>query len=133
MSLARVGIEFAIWLPVRLVPIANGIVRMATYGPALTPGARAAISTAFDIVLIVGYAAFLQRRHAAAGIGCRRGLVWVVLSTANHFLLGHFAFGLPWRDLIAKYDMSTGETWGLNTAAILAAPTVAQIATRRRA
>ena len=133
MSLARVGIEFAIWLPVGLIPIANGIVRMTTYGPALPSGVGAAISTVFDIVLIVGYAAFLHRRHPAAGIGCRRGLVWAVLSTANHFLLGHFVFGLPWRDLIAKYDVSAGETWGLITAAILAAPTVAQIATRRRA
>lgn len=133
MRLARIGTEFAIWLPVGAIPIANGIVRMTTYGPGLTPGAGTAISTVFDVVLILGYAAFLQHRHPAAGIGCRRGLIWTALSTANHFLLGHFAFGLSWRDLIAKYDVSAGETWVLISVAILAAPTVAQIVTRRRA
>lgn len=117
--------EAVIWVPVGMIPIANGIARIAFYERMLGPEIAALVSTAVDIALILIYAAFAQRRWPVGGKGLARGILWGILSTANHLLLGHFAFAIAWQDLLQKYEVTAGETWLLITLAILAAPRLA--------
>lgn len=120
-------VQFVLWLPVGAIPVANGVVRFTLYGPVLGEPSASLASSGLDILLIVGYAVVLERRSPLAGLAprLRRGVLWLALSTLSHFLLGHFVFGLLFAELVGKYDIRAGETWGLISAAILVAPWLA--------
>lgn len=129
----RFFVEVLYWLPVGAIPIANGILRFTLYQPAVGSFTAGLVSTALDILLILGYAILLQRRRPLAGGSMRlwRGVLWLTLSTLNHFLLGHFLFGIPFAELAVKYGILSGETWAVISLVILFAPWLAGL--RRRA
>ncbi len=133
MSNARkIFSEILIWLPVGIVPIFNGVIRMVTYGKVIGDPAASLISSAFDIALVLFYAFFIQNR-APASLPLRRGMFWLAMSTLNHFLLGHFVFNVPWDGLLNKYNIFELQTWGAITAVIALAPLLANFfPTRRR-
>lgn len=111
--------DLALWVPVGLIPIVDGILRMMLYEPQL--GARTAgyVSAAVDIIAILAFAAWAEHTERPL----RRGLIWLTLSTALHFALGR-ALGLPLSTSLAKYDLSMGEPWGLVSAFIFASPLI---------
>jgi len=116
--------EVLAWLPVGLIPIANGVLRMMTYQVWLAEPWSSLLSSTLDVTFIVLYANWLEKKrpHRRPAF---RGLVWVILSTLNHFLLGLALFGLSLADLLSKYAIMRGETWLLISASILVAPSVA--------
>jgi hypothetical protein len=124
MDLRRVAREGASWLPVGIVPILNGAVRMLTYGPRLGEPRASLLSSALDVLLVLAWARHVERRRPVAtwGGAARRGILWLALTTASHFGLGAFVFGISWGALASKYDLRAGELWGLVSLAILVAP-----------
>lgn len=52
------------------------------------------------------------------------GLVWVLLAIVFECLLG-FALGRSWADLLAAYDMSSGNLWLLVVVCVGCAPWLA--------
>ncbi len=122
------GIEIASWVPVGLIPIVNGALRMALYARWLGEPLASLSSSALDVLAVGAYACLVQRRwpvetwHGAVG----RGLLWISLTTLDHFGLGAFVFGISWPALAAKYDLLAGETWPLVSLAIFAAPAFAR-------
>lgn len=119
--------ELLKWLPVGFIPIFNGIIRMTTYGRILGDFSSSLISSSFDIALIIFYAILIRRRETPShGYNPKtRGFLWVAASTLNHFMLGHFGFGLSMSGLIKKYDIFGGETWLFISLIIFLAPLIA--------
>lgn len=113
-----------LWVPVGAIPLLDGAIRLVSYGPRLGEPASSLISTACDIALIAAYALWAQRRWPATSRrrALGRGALWLALSTANHFALGLWAFGMSAASLVAKYDFLNFETWGLISLVIFAAP-----------
>lgn len=120
----RLATDLVLWIPVGIVPILNGAVRMALYARALGEPRASRLSSALDVAAIVAWAWLAQRRWPAGGWGgaARRGVAWLAATTATHFGLGALAFGIPMPALAAKYDLRAGELWGIVSLAILAAP-----------
>src|SRR5690348_13100936 len=100
-----------LWLPVGVIPILNGAIRIALYARWLGEPRASWLSSALDMLAIGAYACLVQRRWPAAtwGGAVGRGLVWLSLTTLNHFVLGTFVFGVPPHALLAKYDLLAGE------------------------
>ncbi len=112
------------WVPVGVIPILNGALRMMLYARALGEPRASMLSSALDVIVVGAYACLAQRRWPVAGWGpaVGRGLLWISMTTLAHFGLGAFVFGIPVPALVAKYDLLGGETWLLVSLAILAAP-----------
>ena len=53
------------------------------------------------------------------------GAGWVGLTLAFEFLAGHYAFGKPWSELLADYDVLHGRIWILALIATGLAPLIA--------
>lgn len=114
-----------LWLPVGVIPILNGAIRLALYTRWLGEPRASMVSSALDVLAVCAYASLAQRRWPAAtwGGAAGRGGAWVALTTLNHFALGALVFGVPVPALAAKYDLLAGEPWLLVSLAVLAAPT----------
>jgi hypothetical protein len=115
-----------LWLPVGVIPILNGAIRMALYARWLGEPRASWLSSALDVLAVGAYAWLVQRRWPVAtwGGAVGRGLVWLSFTTLNHFALGALVFGVPPHALLAKYDLLAGELWLVVSLAIFAAPVV---------
>lgn len=124
MTARNLARELVLWLPVGLVPILNGAIRLALYARWVGEPRASMVSSALDVLAVCAYASLVQRRWPTAtwGGAVGRGLTWLGLTTLNHFALGALVFGVPLHALVAKYDLLAGEPWLLVSVAILAAP-----------
>jgi hypothetical protein len=116
--------ELLLWLPVGIIPILNGAIRIALYARWLGEPRASLVSSALDVLAICAYASVVQRRWPAAtwGGAAVRGGTWVALTTLDHFALGALVFGVPVPALFAKYDLRAGELWGVVSLAVFVAP-----------
>lgn len=112
------------WLPVGAIPIANGLLRLATYQAWLGEPFASVVSSFADVVLVLLYARWLGRRWPAHAL--QRGFLWLSLTTATHFGLGLGVFGMTVDQLAGKYRVWDGELWGLVSLCVFAAPWVVQ-------
>jgi hypothetical protein len=124
MTRRSLPMEIVLWIPVGLIPIINGALRMLLYARWLGEPWASMLSSALDVVAVTAYAVFAQRRWPVdtwrRAVG--RGLLWILMTTLDHFGLGTFVFGISLPLLVAKYDLLGGEMWALVSLAILAAP-----------
>jgi hypothetical protein len=49
-------------------------------------------------------------------------VLWVALTLAFEFGVGHYIFGKPWPELLADYDLSRGRIWIAALVVTLLAP-----------
>jgi len=47
----------------------------------------------------------------STGDAIRLGVLWLVLTLAFEFLVGHYGFGKPWAVLLEDYDVTKGRIW----------------------
>ena len=120
--------EILLWIPAGLIPLFNGAVRILTYQKMVGEEAAVIFSSASDLILIFAYACMVQRwrpsEKQTQAIG--RGLLWFGLSTSLHFALGLLVFGTSLYEVVNKYNIVAGETWGLISIFILFAPLLAK-------
>jgi hypothetical protein len=50
-------------------------------------------------------------RPTSSGKALKVGVVWLCLTLAFEFLVGHYVFGNTWSALLADYDLSRGRIW----------------------
>jgi hypothetical protein len=125
--MTRVLREILLWIPVGLIPLLNGTIRILGYSRWIAEPSASFVSSACDALAIGAYAFFAQRSWPATSRGAiARGSGWLALSTLNHFGLGCLAFGMSLSALAAKYDLLRSETWGLISLVILLAPVLAR-------
>jgi hypothetical protein len=114
----------AVWLFLAVLAPVNGIIRNAWITPRVGERGGHLISTLSLCVLIfaVAWASIRWIGPGRPGDASVIGLVWVVLTVAYEFLLGHFLFGNPWQKLILDYNMARGRVWVLVLIASYVAP-----------
>ncbi|MCC7010518.1 MAG: hypothetical protein IT184_17045 [Acidobacteria bacterium] len=118
------GRSVVVWLAVLVLAFVNGGVREVLLIPAIGAFAGRAIS-AIALSLVVLLVTYLTIRW----VGPRSprdawiiGALWLALTLAFELLTGHFAFGTPWPDLFADYDVFHGRLWPLVLVTVAVAP-----------
>jgi hypothetical protein len=103
------------WLPMPVIGILNGALRVLTYQNVLGDAAAHQFSCATGILLFGVYAWFLSRRwpFASGRQALTVGLIWMALVIAFEFAMGLFVLGQPLSQLLADYNVLAGHFWPL--------------------
>lgn len=119
----------AVWLGIMLLAIANGGVRQAILIPRIGPESGHVASTLILCAAIIATAYTTIRWMAPTYFrdAFRLGIMWLTLTVAFEFIVGHFVFGVPWETIIADYDVTNGRIWPLVPLVTLIAPVWAWI------
>ena len=113
-----------VWLFIVPVAIANGMLREAALVPLLgEPIARAVSSLMLaGAVLLVTWLFLGWIGPTTQSDAWTIGVIWICLTLAFEFLVGHYVFGTTWEALRAEYNVLAGRLWILVLVATLAAP-----------
>lgn len=101
------------WIPMVLIAVANGILRVAWYGKGSSELTAHQISSLTGIVLFGFYIWVVIRSWPpdSAMQALAIGLVWLGLTIAFEFLFGHYVAQHPWGRLIYDYNLLAGRIW----------------------
>ena len=96
-----------------LLAVLNGGVRDAWLSPRLGDPIGRAISTLLlcGLIFLATWLSIGWIRPTSMGAALRVGSLWVALTLAFEFGVGHYGFGKPWPVLLADYDLSRGRIW----------------------
>jgi hypothetical protein len=105
----------AAWFVLLVVAVINGALRDLTYGKFVSELLANQISSLSGIILfgVAFYQFVLYWPPASARQAIYIGLFWMALTVAFEFLFFHYVAGHPWSELLAKYDMASGQLWPL--------------------
>ena len=124
MTLATIFRAVFVWCLIVPLAIANGIVREFVLLPAVGPVIALPLSGILLSLLIllltwICLPLFGQRSaHQLMMIG----IGWGLLTVTFEFGFGHFVSGKPWGQLLAAYDIRTGNLWLLVLGITVLAP-----------
>ena len=104
-----------VWLLLAVLAPVNGVVRNAWITPRIgeLSGHLVSTLTLCVLIFIVAWGSILWIGPGDGRDASLIGLVWVVLTVAFEFLVGHFVFGNPWQKLILDYNIARGRVWVL--------------------
>jgi hypothetical protein len=118
------GRALLVWLAILVLASLNGMARQAWLIPNLGQGIGRAVSTLIlcGVVSLVtwttiGWIAPDSTRHALM-----IGVLWLLLTLAFEFLVGHYVFGTSWSTLLEDHDVSRGRIWPAVLLLVLLAP-----------
>lgn len=102
-----------VWFAVLALANLNGAVREAWLIPRLGPVAGRVLSTVIlcGLVFLVTWLTIGWIRPATSGDALRVGGLWLILTLAFEFLVGHYLFRKPWAVLLEDYDLTRGRIW----------------------
>ena len=105
----------AVWLAILVLANLNGAVRELWLIPQLGPGPGRVLSTVALslLVFLVTWLTVGWIGPATTGDALRIGVLWLGLTLAFEFLVGHYLFHKPWAVLLEDYDLSQGRIWVL--------------------
>lgn len=114
----------AVWCLLLLLAVVNGGVRDAWLSPALGDTAGRAISSMLLslLILVATWLTIHWIGPVTAAQAMTVGVVWVALTLAFEFGVGHYGFGKSWAELLADYDLRRGRIWVLVLLATFVAP-----------
>jgi len=120
------GRAAVIWMGIVPVAIVNGMLRDVVLAPYLGDPTARAIScvTLAAAILVVARMSIAWIGPPTAGAAWMVGIVWLSLTLAFEFLVGHYVFGTPWAALRADYNIFAGRLWVLVLAATLTGPRI---------
>jgi hypothetical protein len=112
------------WFPMVLLAIANGVIRVSTYGKYMSELRAHQLSTVTGILLFALYIWALTRwwRLESAHQALVIGGLWLALTVAFEFGFGHYVMGHPWSRLLHDYDLLAGRVWVIGLAWVAVAP-----------
>lgn len=121
------------WLGLAVLGVANGAAREGLYPDSLSDGDAKRISTVVLAILILGYAAVLQRARPLSrpAVAWRIGALWLALTIAFEFGFGLLT-GTPLEELLADYDVTEGRFWVLIPITTFVAPALTRALFARR-
>jgi hypothetical protein len=113
-----------VWFAVLALANLNGAMREVWLIPRLGPGLGRVLSTVIlsGMVFLVTWLTIGWIRPATRGDALRIGVLWLVLTLAFEFLVGHYLFHKPWAVLLEDYDLSRGRIWMAVLVVVLLAP-----------
>ena len=103
------------WLPIPVIGILNGGLRVAVYQNTLGDSAAHQLSCLTGILLFACYIWLIARRWPfdSGRQALTVGLVWMALTIAFEFGMGLFVLGQPLSVLLADYNVLAGHFWPL--------------------
>ena len=116
----------AVWLVILLFANLNGALREVLLIRPLGQVAGRALSTILlsAIVFLITWLTIGWIGPDTPGRALRIGILWLVLTLAFEFLVGHYLFRQPWPALLEDYDLSRGRIWVLVLLVVLTAPLI---------
>ena len=103
----------AVWFGILVLASLNGAARGAWIIPRLGETMGRAVSTVIlcGLVFALTWLTIGWIRPASSAEALKVGVVWLFLTLAFEFLVGHYVFGNAWSELFADYDLSRGRIW----------------------
>jgi hypothetical protein len=114
----------AVWCLLLVLAVLNGGVRDTWLSPPLGDAIGRAVSSIL-LSLVILFATWLTIGWigpTTAGQAMAVGALWVGLTLAFEFGVGHYGFGTSWDELFADYDLLRGRIWILVLLTTLVAP-----------
>jgi len=113
-----------VWMTIVPVAIVNGAVRDLLIAPSAGDPIARALSclTLSAAVLLIAKLSIGWMGPRSASDAWTIGGVWLTLTLAFEFLVGHYVFGTPWEELAGDYDLLAGRLWVVVLATALCAP-----------
>ncbi|MFL5511490.1 MAG: hypothetical protein ACJ8CN_03520, partial [Gemmatimonadales bacterium] len=114
----------AIWFGILILANINGAVREFWLIPALGPTLGRALSTILlsALVFLVGWLSITWIAPPTARDAVLVGGLWLILTLAFEFLVGHYVFHKRWAELTEDYHVLRGRIWPLVLLVVLFAP-----------
>jgi hypothetical protein len=114
----------AVWFGILVLANINGAVRQAWLIPRLgEPGGRVVSTLALSgVVLLLTWLTIPWIEPTSTRDAMKIGVMWLGLTLAFEFLVGHYVFGQSWRKLLEDYDIMRGRIWVLVLLLVLFAP-----------
>jgi hypothetical protein len=119
-----IGRALVVWFAVLLLASLNGVARETWLIPRMGDQIGRALST----VILCGLV-FLMAWLTIGWVGPDSrsdalwvGALWLVLTLAFEFLVGHYGLGKSWSALLEDYDLSRGRIWVAVLVTVLLAP-----------
>ena len=102
-----------VWCVLLLLAVLNGGARDAWLSPRLGDPIGRAISTLLlcGLIFLASWLTIGWIRPATKGEALGVGALWLALTLAFEFGVGHYGFGKPWLELFADYDLFRGRIW----------------------
>jgi hypothetical protein len=103
----------AVWGVLLMLAVLNGGVRDTWLSPWLGETTGRALSSVLlsGLILLVTWRTIGWIRPATAREALGIGALWLVLTLAFEFGVGHYGFGKAWSALLADYDLRHGRIW----------------------
>ena len=114
----------AVWFGILVLANINGAARQAWLIPRLgEPGGRVVSTLALSgVVLLLTWLTIPWIEPTSTRGAVKIGVIWLGLTLAFEFLVGHYVFGQSWRKLLEDYDITRGRIWVLVLLLVLFAP-----------
>jgi hypothetical protein len=114
----------AVWLAILLLANINGAVRELWIIPDIGEVAGRAVSTVIlcALVLLLTWLTIGWIRPIAPADAMKIGALWLVLTLAFEFLVGHYLFRKSWAVLLEDYNVAQGRIWVVVLVVVLLAP-----------
>lgn len=114
----------AVWFVILVLANLNGAARQAWLIPRLGEPAGRVVSTIAlsGVVVLLTWLTIRWICPANPSDATRIGVLWLGLTLAFEFLVGHYVFRQPWTALLEDYDISRGRIWPLALLIVLFAP-----------
>ena len=114
----------AIWLIILVLANLNGAARQIWLIPQVgEPVGRAVSTVALSaLIFLVTWLTIGWIRPATTTEAMKIGGLWLALTLAFEFLVGHYVFRQPWATLVEDYDVTRGRIWVLVPVVVLLAP-----------
>jgi hypothetical protein len=112
------------WFPIVILAVMNGAIRDLAYKPFVGDLAAHQISTVTLIILLTLYL-WLVGRKWRIGSGWQAwfiGSLWLLMTIAFEFGLGHYVLNHPWEKLLRDYNVLEGRVWVFILLAVLTGP-----------
>lgn len=102
-----------VWGALLTLAVLNGGIRDIWLSPWLGDTVGRALSTVLlcGLILLVSRVTIGWIRPASIREALRVGALWLVLTLAFEFGVGHYGFGKAWSELLADYDLRRGRVW----------------------
>ena len=114
----------AVWASLLTLAVLNGGVRDAWLSTWLGDTSGRALSTVLlcGLIILVTWWTIDWIRPATAREALNAGALWLALTLAFEFVVGHYGFGKAWSELLADYDLRRGRIWVAVLVVTLLAP-----------
>ena len=101
------------WLGLMVIGIANGVLRVGTYGKVMAELTAHQLSTLSGAILMGLYVWLLSRiwPRQSAEQAWAVGFIWLFMTICFEFLFGHYVIGHPWQKLLHDYNFLEGRVW----------------------